>query len=472
LYFAVFGAFVALSAVATVAQTLSGGTEPVAAEPAPTPAKPAAKPDPAKPADATKPGDAKPAADDSPQDSVAALVNDVPITEYDLHQRILLFVSTSGLQPTPETVAKLHDQILKQLETEQLQIQEARRKNIAVSPTDVDKSIDRIVNDNHLTKEQLTSLLKKGGVAMATLRAQIAVQIAWQKAVQDEFEDRVNITPADIDAEMARLGEGANRPHFLVSSIFLPVDNPDLDAKVLKDAQDIHSQLEQGANFSTVARQFSQSPTAAAGGDLGWVYQGQLPTEVDAEIQKMQPGSVSQPIRSVGGYYIIGLRDRQEAANAVLPDPAKAKPVGPLTVARVLLPLGPKPPKQYLDNALKLAQQIHDHLNGCDALPKMAEEIHGLVYQDLDKLGLKITDLDPQIQDAIAKAGPGEATPPIQSSAGIEMMVRCDKRAPEMHKWQQKSRQQVEEDLFDNQITMLSRRYLRDLRRNANVETK
>ncbi|HWD27275.1 MAG TPA: peptidylprolyl isomerase [Rhizomicrobium sp.] len=486
-HFAVFGALLAVTAVAAPAQNLSGaaalppGTQPPAAAPA-TPAKPDAptdaKPDDAKPGDAkpgdTKPGDTKPDAkpDTASFDGVAALVNDSPITEYDLRQRILLFISTSGMQATPETVAKLHDQILKQLITEQLQIQEARHKNIAVSPTDVDKSIDRIVNDNHMSKEQLAELLKKGGVTMATLRAQIATQIAWQKAVQDEFEDRVNITPSDIDAEMARLKEGENRVHYLVSSIFLSVDNPDVDAKVLKDAQDIHGQLEQGANFSTVARQFSQSPTAAGGGDLGWIYQGQLPAELDEELKKMQPGQVSQPIRSVGGYYIMGLRDRQEAANAVIPDPATLKPVGPLTVARVLLPLGPKPPKTYLDNAMKLAVQIHDHVNGCDMLPKMAEQVRGLVYQDLDKMGLKIADLDPKIQDAINKAGPGEATPPFQSQAGVEMMVRCDKRAPEIHKWQLKSRQQVEEDLFDAQITMLSRRYLRDLRRNANVETK
>ena len=191
----------------------------------------------ATPAPATTP------TDDTTADAVAALVNDAPITEYDLRQRILLFIATSGgLQPTPEVMAKLRGQVLTQLETEQLQIQEARRKNITVSPTDVDKSIDRITTDNHLTKEQLTDLLKKGGVDMSTLRAQIAVQIAWQKAVQDEFSDRVNIKPEDIDAELARVQEGADKPHFLVSSIFLAVDNPDLDAKVLKDAQDILAQ--------------------------------------------------------------------------------------------------------------------------------------------------------------------------------------------------------------------------------------
>ena len=410
--------------------------------------------------------------DTGPADGVAAIVNDAIVTEYDLRQRILLFVATSGLQPTPQILAKLRNQVLAQLCTEQLQIQEARHKGITVAPADVDKAIERITSDNHLTKDQLTELLKKGGVDIATLRAQIAVQIAWQKAVEDEFQDRVNVTPADVDAELARLQEGANKPHFLVSEIFLTVDNPEVDAKVLKDAQDLETQLHSGANFGTVARQFSQSPTAAAAGDLGWVHEGQLPSELNDALQHMQVGEVSQPIRSTGGYYILGLRDRQEGLGTKVPDPATVKPAGPLTVERVLLPLGPTPSKELKDNAMKIAVQIHDHVNGCDNLPKIEKQIRGLVVQDIAKLGIKITDLSPEIQDAIDKAGPGEATPPFFSPAGIEMMVRCDKRAPIITAYTIPSRQQVEEQLFDAQITNLSRRYLRDLRRNANVETR
>ena len=121
---------------------------------------------------------------------------------------------------------------------------------------------------------------------------------------------------------------------------------------------------------------------------------------------------------------------------------------------------------------MKVAVQIHDHVNGCDTLPKIAQQIRGMVVQDLSKMGIKITDLSPEIQEAIDKAGPGEATPPFMSPAGIEMMVRCDKRAPTVTAYTIPSRQQIEEQLFDQQITMLSRRYLRDLRRNANVETR
>jgi peptidyl-prolyl cis-trans isomerase SurA len=436
------------------------------------PAKSLTGPAPATTAPAPPPPGAAVQSNIGPVDGVAAIVNDQMISEYDLRQRILLFVATSGLQPTPDILSKLRGQVLAQLEQEQLQIQEARHKGITVTPAEVDKAIERITNDNHMTKDQLVDLLKKGGVDISTLRGQIAVQLAWQKAVQDEFQDRVTITPSDVDAELARLQEGANKPHFLVSEIFLAVDNPDMDAKVQKDAQDIEGQLQSGAGFATVARQFSQSPTAASGGDLGWVHQGQLPSEIDAALQHMQVGTYSQPIRSTGGYYILGLRERQEGAGTRLPDPASLKPVGPLTVVRVLLPLGPTPAKQVKENAMKVAVQIHDHVNGCETLPKLAQEIHGMIVQDLSKLGIKITDLSADIQNAISKAGPGEATPPFMSPAGIEMMVRCDKRAATITAYTVPTRDQIEEQLFDQQITMLSRRYLRDLRRNANVETR
>jgi peptidyl-prolyl cis-trans isomerase SurA len=457
-FHAVFGLAVLLCAAPALAQSLSGPSPHSTPAAAPTPPPP-------PPGAALQSGS-------GPADGVAAIVNDQMISEYELRQRILLFVATSGLQATPEIMAKLRGQVLTQLEQEQLQIQEARKKGITVAPADVDKSLERITADNHLTKDQLADLLQKGGVDMATLRGQIAVQIAWQKAVEDEFSERVNITPADVDAEIAHLQEGADKPHFLVSEIFLAVDNPDVDAKVQKDAQDILTQLQSGAQFASVARQFSQSPTAASGGDLGWVHEGQEPAEIDDALKHMQVGTVSPVIRSTGGYYILGLRQRMEGAGTHIPDPATVKPSGPLTIARILLPLGPNPPKQLKENAVKVAVQIHDHLNGCDTLPKLAQQIHGMVVQDLSKMGIKISDLSPDIQEAINKAGPGEATAPFMSGAGVEMMVRCDKRTAAMTAYTIPSRQQIEEQLFDQQITMLSRRYLRDLRRNANVETR
>ncbi len=406
-------------------------------------------------------------------DGVAAVVNDQVVTEYDLRQRLALVVATSGMQPTPDTIKRLRPQVLDQLKTEKLELEEAQRKNITVSPNEVDKEIDGIVKDNHLTLDGLKEILAKDNVAFETLRAQIAVQLAWQKAIEDEYGDRINITDQDVSEELQRIAQGADKPHFLVSEIFLAIDNPDQADVILKNANDLEAQIRDGAPFASIARQFSQSPSAAGGGDIGWVNDGQLAPELNDALEKLTPGSISPPIRAAGGYYILALRERQEPQGSKLPDPAAAQSKerpGYLPLARMLFPLPPKAPPTYIQNATKIADMVRSRIASCPQLQKMASAIKGSVFMNLGDM--KLSDLSKQMQDALAKTQPGEPTEPFISPAGIEVIARCDKAAPKVTAFVMPTRQQVEQQLFQKQISMLARQYIRDLRREANVETR
>lgn len=405
-------------------------------------------------------------------DSVAAVVNDDAISEYDLRQRILLFIATSGIRPTADNLKKIRGQVLSQLETERLEVLEAHKKKISVSTGEVDKAIDNILKDNHLTLEQIKKLFETNGVDMSTFRSQLAAQIAWSKTVQDEYGDRVNVTTEDVDAEMKRMAAGANKPHFRVSEIFEAVDSPEQDPVVLKNMQGLLDQIRAGAPFEAVARQFSQNPTAAAGGDLGIVQQGQLVPELDAALQTMHAGQVAGPIKASGGYYLLALRARLEPEGTKVPDPAQAQAntdPNVLPLARVLLPIGPKPPKQLLENATKAAMVMREHIEGCERLQELVARLKGAMYFNLGKM--QLTSLSPAIRDAIAKTGPGETTQPFESAAGVELIVRCDKPAPQIQVFHMPTRDEVEQQIYQEQMAVYARRYLRDLRRVANIET-
>jgi peptidyl-prolyl cis-trans isomerase SurA len=404
-------------------------------------------------------------------DGVAAIVNDSVISHYDLRQRVNLFIATSGIQVTPEVKKKISEQVLKQLETERLQLLEANKNRVSVSSSEVDDAINNILKSNGLSKDGLAKLFAEHGVHMATFRGQIAAQIAWSKTVQERFGDRVNVTPEDVTFEMKRLSQGADKAHFLVSEIFQSVDNPEQDAKVQSDMNEVESQLQQGAPFQAVARQFSQNPTAAKGGDLGWVEDGQLLPELNAAVEKLRVGEITPPIRAAGGYYILLLRNRQEPAGTKIPEHQESKyPPGVLPLARLLLPIGPTPSKALLQNATKAAEALRTQINGCGQLQELAGKLPGTVYMNLGTMHLK--DLSSQIQSEVAKIGAGEATPPFRSQAGIEIMVRCDKAAPKIVAFQMPSRQQVEQQLFEERISTMSRQYMRDLRRDADIETR
>lgn len=408
---------------------------------------------------------------DNASDGVAAVVNDSIISDYDLRQRVALFLATSGIHASEAELKNIRRQVLAQLETERLQILEAQKKNITVSSSEVDKAIDNITRENHLTLDQVKQLLAKANVDMATFRSQIAAQIAWTKTVQDEYGDRVSVSPDAVDAELKRLTAGANKPHFRVSEIFEAVDSPEQDPQVFKNMQGLLEQIRAGAPFDAVARQFSQNPTAAAGGDIGIVQEGQLVPELNAALEKMHAGEVTGPVKASGGYYLLALRARLEPAGTKVPSPAEQPQVEPgvLSLARILLPIGPKPAKPLLQNATQAAVVIREHIPGCERLPELVSKIKGAMYFNLGKM--QLATLSPDIRNALAKTQPGETTMPFQSAAGIELIVRCDKPAPKIEVFQPPTRDQVEQQLYEEQMTVYARRYLRDLRRVANIET-
>jgi peptidyl-prolyl cis-trans isomerase SurA len=406
------------------------------------------------------------------EDSVVALVNDHPISQYDLNQRMALVMSTSNIQPTPEIKKKIRDQVLEQLETELVQRQEALKNDITVSSVEVDRQIQGILTDNHLTMDQLKAVLARGRVDVTTLRGQIAAQLLWQKTVEQRYAGRVNITPEAVDAEMARIAEGQNKVHYVVSEIFLAVDNPDEDEKVLKNAQSLETQIQAGAPFPAIARQFSQSPSGAQGGDIGLVYDGQLAPELSAALAKMKTGDLSPPVRSTGGYYILVLRQRLEPVGTVIVDTSGQSKTLPsaLPLARLLLPLGPKPTKAMVENAMKYAAAIGSRVANCEMLSKVPAEVKGTVYMNFGMA--RLADLSPQVQNALAKTESGGVAEPFLSAAGVELFARCDKAVVKQQVYVLPKREDIERQLFEEQISAMARRYNRDLKRDADIEVR
>src|SRR6185312_13360770 len=152
------------------------------------------------------------------------------------------------------------------------------------------------------------------------------------------------VNDQQVNEALDRLKKGADKPQFLVSEIFVAVDRPEDEMTVRASAEQIAQQLKQGAPFGTVAGQFSQSPSAADGGDIGWVVQGQLDEELDHALSELRPGQITKPIRAEGGYYVMQLRDRREPIGTKIETPktaAAADPNAPVPLDRLLIPLPP-----------------------------------------------------------------------------------------------------------------------------------
>jgi peptidyl-prolyl cis-trans isomerase SurA len=403
--------------------------------------------------------------------AVASIVNDYVISEYDVSQRLALALVTSGIQqPSPEVLDQVREQVLTSLQDETLQLQEAAEQEITIQAQEIEDSIRSVADENGFEIAAIERTLATAGVAMTTFRRQIAAQIAWNRLIESRYAGAVNISEEDVDAALERLQTGADRPQFLVSEIFLSVDGPQDEAPTRESAEQIISQLAQGAQFANVARQFSQSASAASGGDIGWVLQGQLPEEIDEVISEMDPGRLAGPIRSEGGYYIFVLRDRREPIGTEAVEAPVIDPNAPVPLERLLLPMPPNPTEEMQIRARDAASMAVSSIATCEDIPAVAAQLEGAIHMSLGEVNLNT--LSPEISQHVRNTPPGNVVPPFGSQVGVEIFVRCDERIRERIPIEIPTREAMAQQLYLQQMTVLARSYMRDLRREAVIEIR
>jgi peptidyl-prolyl cis-trans isomerase SurA len=403
---------------------------------------------------------------------IAAIVNDTVISDYDLDQRTALYVATSGVRPTKENLTQIRTQVLRSLEDEVLELQEANKHKISVTKADVDKALKNIADDNHVTIEQIAMTIKEAGVSPDVFRQQLAAQLTWQRLVAARYSSDVQISDQQVDEAMARLKEGADKPQFLVSEIFLAVNNPQDDTTIRNSAEQIANQIKQGAPFAAAATQFSGSPSAADGGDIGWVVQGQLPEEVDKALTGMHTGDIAGPIKSEGGYYVVLLRDRREPLGTEVEQKPEAPTTADSTVplARLLIPIPLTADQTSKNRAMQFATNIKPQVHSCQELSNISKQLQGTEFEELGPRQPK--GLATNLAEALVKSHPGDVIAPYFDTAGLEIIMRCDPAPPKIVAAQLPTRDELQQQLFVQEMAILGKSYLRDLRRDAVVENR
>jgi peptidyl-prolyl cis-trans isomerase SurA len=408
---------------------------------------------------------------------IVAVINESIVSDFELDQRIAFGIAVNGgVKPTPEEMKIIRENALRALQEEKLQFAEARKMKITVSPVEVNERIDDFLKRNNLTREQVQKVLADAGTSIDTYRDQMIASLAWQKVLEQTFAGDVVVPPAAIEDAMRRAAEGANKPHYRVSEIFLSVDRPEDEARIKAEMESIEKQLRAGGSFRNLARQYSRNPSAALGGDMGWVYDGQLDPEMNAVVAKLEMGELSAPIRGKGGWYLLGVSERQEplGTDVTPPPPPPSGPPGTLPLARLLLPLPPGAAKDAVDNVMKLSMQIRQVIDSCAALEKISREepiLKGSVFMNLGNYDVSV--LHPILQKALAETKSGEIAMPIMLDAGVEIFARCDKRAPPPRQvFKLPTREEIQQRLFNEHISALARRHLRDLKRDASIQER
>ena len=379
---------------------------------------------------------------------IAAVVNDDIVTTHDLRQRTLFMVATTGIERDEKSIARAQQQALRNLVDEHIQMQEAEKFDQTIADEEVNQSVARLIGRNGLDPNEVVQRLASVGVSIETMRDQVRSEIAWQRIINGLYGSRIRISDAQIDETINRISANASKPNYRVAEIYIEA-SPDIGGieGAMEGANAMLKQLSDGAPFPLLAQQFSSAPTAAKGGDLGWVREGELRPEVDQVITQMEVGNLSKPIQVPGGVYVVALIDKKISEADTL-----------YKLKQVIVKNDDK------DSAKSTLQSLAKTLKSCETLDEDTESLDGVSSADMGEI--KGSDLSEDVLNVLERTDVGGLSEPIERPDGAVSIMVCSREASGSDI---PTRDQVEDRLTNQQLAQASKRHLRDLRRKATV---
>jgi len=398
-----------------------------------------------------------------PIDSIVALVEEDVILQSELDQAIETVerqVQASGQNMPPRSV--LEEQVLERLIMTRLQVLRAEQTGIRVSDSDVDQALNRVASQNNMTVAQMRNALEADGLDYQAFRQEIRNEMLMSRLRQRVVNSMDPITDTEIDIALA--SDRFSGREYQLSQIIIRVSEAATPAAV-RQAQErieeIYRRLDEGMSFSSAAITYSEGQDALDGGRIGWRNLSALPRSFSEELQDLEPGEVSDPLRTQGGFVILKVEDVRERSDVIVEE-YKARHI-------LVSPSELVSPEEARERIESLHQRI---LEGEDfaelAREYSSDESTANIGGLLDWFPAQA--YGPPISRVVTTLEPGELSEPFQGPDGWHLLKLVDVR--ERDRTEEAIRAQAREALFDQKAQEEVDRFMRQLRAEAFVEIR
>lgn len=247
-----------------------------------------------------------------PIDGVAAVVNDDVITERELNTELrrvkLRIVEDTGQLPPEEA---LTSQVLDRMVLNRLQLQRAAETGVRVDDLTLNKTMERAAADNGLTLDKFREAIEREGEDYGSFRERMRDEITITRLQQQQVQSLVSVTDQEIDDFLALEGDPTQRNvRYRLAQIVIEVPeaaSPEDIAERQARAEALKQRLDKGEDFTQLAITDSDGPQALKGGELGWFKLSEVPPLFVPIVRALQPGQVSDLVRSPTGFHLIKL---------------------------------------------------------------------------------------------------------------------------------------------------------------------
>jgi peptidyl-prolyl cis-trans isomerase SurA len=277
---------------------------------------------------------------------------------------------------------------------------------------------------------------------------QIKAELLWNKIVRGRYGSYINVNEDEVSIVYDRTIESIGKEQYEVSEIFIGYESEEEEKEANILAKRLVEQLREGVAFAPVAQQFSQTSTAGQGGYLGWVTDGQLDKLINSKLKQLEKNQISEPIKTLNGIYIIKLNERTEAGGKN----TLRNQYDLMTVT-------------FEKNNRSDAENFSKDFVSCKRIEKLVEKYD---EKEINNLGVRtLSELPKELHQELLSKYAGETLNPRISGDYIDLILICDRKDDI---GLQVSRENIEDNIYAQKIGMMSRRYLRDLRRDAVIE--
>ncbi|MCA3061398.1 MAG: peptidylprolyl isomerase, partial [Rhodocyclaceae bacterium] len=251
-----------------------------------------------------------------PLDRIVAIVNNEVITQGELADQMSMVAKNLQKQGTalPPQDA-LQKQLLERMINDLIQIQEAKETGIKVDDATLDKTLQRIADENSVSMTEFRRLLEQDGIVWSKFREDIRGQVIMSRLREREVDSSVGVTEAEVDTQLAlEAREATTDQEYRLAHILVLVPEQATTQQIearRKRAMQALSELRRGAEFAQISAQFSDAPDALQGGSLGWRAANRLPAIFVEAINTLTPGETSDILRSPNGFHIVKLLDKR-----------------------------------------------------------------------------------------------------------------------------------------------------------------
>ena len=254
-------------------------------------------------------------------DRIAVVVDQDVIMQSEIDERMNSIKAQIAADPKTQAPPDdaLQGQVIERLVLENLQLQTADRAGIRISDDELNEALSGIALQNQMTLTQFRIALANDGVSWAAMREQVRREFAISRVQQGVMRRRIEVTEQEIDNFLAtEVGESLTSDQYRLGHILiaLPPNPSSQDIRATRDKADsISTQLQEGADFGSLAIEFSEDQNALEGGDMGWRKPAQLPSMFSDLVADMKSGDIKGPIKSGRGFHLLKLMDKRGATS-------------------------------------------------------------------------------------------------------------------------------------------------------------